>query len=91
MKEKFKILWISPYQNDEVARCAVVKRLRTEKEFCCQIAKPIGSKNKEIVIHPCNEYFAVKSEGAPAMCNIDKEYCDLCVNDILTSQFDILN
>lgn len=86
MRETFEILWIAPRQGDDTARCAVVKRLRTEKEFCCQIAKPIGSKKKEVVIHPCNEQFAVKSEGAPAMCNIDKEYCNLCVNDILTSQ-----
>lgn len=88
MRENFEILWIAPYQNDEMARCAVVKRLRTEKEFCCQIEKPIGSKKKEIIIHPCNEHFAVKSEGVPAMYYIDKEYCSLCVNNILTSQIE---
>lgn len=86
MKEEFEILWIAPHHSDDVARCAKVKRINIGDTFHCQIAKPIGAKNKDVVIHPCEENFVPKQNGAPAMCDNDKEYKDLCIGDILISQ-----
>jgi hypothetical protein len=88
MKEKFEVLWIATHYQESLSRCAIVKRLNGGKEFCCQIAKPIGSKEKQVVLFPCHENFVEKG-GMPAMCDISKDFNDLCINDILISQFEL--